>query len=63
MKENTEYIGKVEFSKKSHLLLKEKRANDSIIGLIIPDAVEAVSPGDPLVAESGKEGDKMIIIC
>ena len=34
MKENTEYIGKVEFSKKSQLLLKEKRANDSIIGLL-----------------------------
>tara|TARA_B100001765_G_scaffold212438_1_gene176529 strand:+ start:244 stop:1818 length:1575 start_codon:yes stop_codon:yes gene_type:complete len=63
MKENTEYIGKVEFSKKSQLLLKEKRVNDSIIGLIRPEVVEVVSPGDPLVIESGKEEDKMIIIC
>ena len=63
MKENTEYIGKVEFSKKSQLLLKEKRANDSITGLIRAEAVEAVSPSDPLVVESGKEGDNMMVIC
>ena len=54
MTDELEFIGRVEFTKKQKLLLKENKTNDRIHGYIKEDYKTAFSRSDVLVLDSSK---------
>ena len=57
-----EFIGRVEFSKKQKLLLKENKVNDRIHGYIREDYKTDFSRSDVLVLDSGKNDNPTLVI-
>lgn len=62
MTDELEFIGRVEFTKKQKLLLKENKTNDRIHGYIKEDYKTAFSRSDVLVLDSSKNDNSTLVI-
>ena len=62
MTDNLEFIGRVEFTKKQQLLLKENKVNDRIHGYIKEDYKTDFSRSDVLVLDSDRKDNSTLVI-